>query len=114
MLVHIAAPPPRSIPAWIRLTKAWNCAGKSKRINLYFGQETQQSWRPRKQGLETDGAAIWLPNNALVEIQMIPPQSRGSSADSDEGMEDNVGKGLLITFSWAVNPNTIIGRPSTL
>ncbi len=62
------------------------------------------------EGLETEGAAIWLPNKALVEIQMISPQSRGSTADNDEGMEDgSVGKGLRFTFSWAVKPDTIIG-----
>lgn len=42
---------------------------------------------------------------------MIPPQSRGSTADSEEGMEEgDNGKGLLFTFSWAVKPDTIIGR----
>lgn len=85
-------------------------AGEVKRICLYFGQETSQQWAQSASGKENEGAAIWLPNKVLVELQMIPPSSRGLQADQAEGMQEGLpGRSFLVTFSWAVKPNTVIG-----
>ncbi len=85
-------------------------AGEKKKINLYYVQETYQQWGQGKASYSLDGAAVWLPGNVLLEIQMIPPSTRGSKADSEEGMQEEQGRGLLITFSWAVNKSTVIGE----
>ena len=88
-----------------------SAAGEIKRLALHFSQETSQTWSQVPPGRGNDGAAIWLPNRVLVELQMIPPSSRGSAADREEGMQGASGRGLLLTFSWAVKPDTVIGAP---
>ncbi len=38
---------------------------------LYFSRETGQTWTPdAAPGLSEEGAAMWLPNNVLVELLM--------------------------------------------
>lgn len=90
-----------------------DCTGITKKINLYYVQETFQEWKQGQASAALEGAAIWLPSNVLLEIQMTAPSTRGLKADSDEGMEQNQSRGLLITFSWAVNKNTVIGEYET-
>ena len=46
-------------------------AGEEKLAFLYFSRETGQTWKPdAAPGVSEDGAAMWLPNNVLVELLM--------------------------------------------
>lgn len=46
-------------------------AGEEKLAFLYFSRETGQTWKPdAAPGVNEDGAAMWLPNNVLVELLM--------------------------------------------
>ncbi|CAL5219058.1 g818 [Coccomyxa viridis] len=81
-----------------------------KTLLMYFSNETQQDWRPGKREPDEAGGAFWLPGNVLLELHMIPPTSRGSDGDAEEGMELQAqGRGLCISFSWLINDKTLIG-----
>ena len=46
-------------------------ADEEKLAFLYFSRETGQTWNPDSApGVNEDGAAMWLPNNVLVELLM--------------------------------------------
>ena len=104
---QICLPKPPRLLLSLRRRCVW--AGEVKRLALHFSQETAQKWSQVPPGRGNEGAAIWLPNRVLVELQMIPPSSRGSAADREEGMQGASGRGFLVTFSWAVKPDTVIG-----
>ncbi|CAK0747075.1 hypothetical protein CVIRNUC_001740 [Coccomyxa viridis] len=81
-----------------------------KTLLMYFSSETQQDWRPGKREPDEAGGAFWLPGNVLLELQMVPPMSRGEAGDAQEGMElQEQGRGLCISFSWLINDKTLIG-----
>ena len=102
--------PRRCCKTWFETTMAASCAGEKKKLNLYYVQETYQQWHQGKASNSEDGAAVWLPGRVLLEIQMIKPSTRGIKGDNEEGMGQGHGRGLLITFSWAVNKSTVIGK----
>ena len=53
---------------------------------MYFSSETQQDWRPGKREPDEAGGAFWLPGNVLLELQMVPPMSRGEAGDAQACM----------------------------
>jgi hypothetical protein len=59
-----------------------NADGEPKTILVYFSSETQQEWRQGRGDPGDPGVAFWLPGNALVELLMVPPTSRGSDGDA--------------------------------
>ncbi|CAL8461581.1 g1112 [Coccomyxa elongata] len=84
--------------------------GESGTVLVYFGSETAQEWGPGKGDLGDSGGAFWLPNNAVLELCMVPPVSRGAQGDAQEGMEtEGTGRGICISFHWLVNERTLIG-----
>ena len=49
---------------------------------MYFGSETAQEWGPGKGDPGDAGGTFWLPNNAVLELRMVPPVSRGAQGDA--------------------------------
>lgn len=84
--------------------------GEQSSIMLYFNQEIEESWRVARKGHTDSGAAIWLPNNTFLDIRMVRASSRGSTADKAEDMSNSPAPGLLLSFSWLVNPQTAISK----
>ncbi|EIE22064.1 hypothetical protein COCSUDRAFT_66811 [Coccomyxa subellipsoidea C-169] len=79
-------------------------------VLVYFSSETAQEWGPGRGDPGDCGGAFWLPGNALLELRMVPPVSRGRAADAQEGMEtEGQGRGLCVSFHWLVNERTLIG-----
>ncbi|KAK9909661.1 hypothetical protein WJX75_005765 [Coccomyxa subellipsoidea] len=79
-------------------------------VLVYFSSETAQEWGPGRGDPGDHGGAFWLPGNALLELRMVPPVSRGAAGDAQEGMEtERQGRGLCISFHWLVNERTLVG-----
>ncbi len=53
---------------------------------VYFSSETAQEWGPGRGDPGDCGGAFWLPGNALLELRMVPPVSRGRAADAQVGL----------------------------
>ena len=49
---------------------------------VYFSSETAQEWGSGRGKPGEDGGAFWLPGNAVVELRMVPPVSRGPAGDA--------------------------------
>ena len=89
------------------------CSGEESNVMLYFGQETEEVWQIAKSGHSEEGASIWLPNSTYFDIKMVRASSRGQKADEEEKMSNSPAPGVLISFSWLVNPKTVISMPFT-
>jgi hypothetical protein len=51
-------------------------------VLVYFSSETAQEWGPGRGDPGDHGGAFWLPGNALLELRMVPPVSRGAAGDA--------------------------------
>ena len=48
-------------------------AGVVRKVNVFFSQQTEQTWDPPARGsVSEDGAAMWLPHRLMVELRMVP------------------------------------------
>ena len=64
------------------MSKKCSAGDDPKTLLMYFSTETQQDWRPGKREPDDAGGAFWLPGNVLLELQMLPPMSRGRDGDA--------------------------------
>ncbi|KAK9834414.1 hypothetical protein WJX74_001305 [Apatococcus lobatus] len=76
---------------------------------LYFSRETGQTWKPdAAPGVSEDGAAIWLPNNVLVELLMTD-QGASRPAGSKVRRTSRSPRGMIISFSWLQRKDIMLG-----